>query len=642
MRSDIQFLRGIAVLFVVIYHSGLELLPHGYLGVDLFFVISGFLITKLVLTRLESNSFSFVDFYYRRARRLLPALYCTLIFTTILSIFFLTNSQLEDYVSQFIGALTFSANMVLPGQTGYFESAAEGKPLLHIWSLSLEEQYYFILPLALFLLPKKIRLLCLISAALISIIWCFNWLYTSDKEVPFLWRLGDTSKYEWAFYLLPTRAWELLAGSIAAWIYLYKKSLNIPQSLNIISLFTIVGLGFINLTPEHPDVESLLVVLSTSILLLARDNWLPKGFLIKSIEKVGDWSYSIYLVHWPLFAFAFLSFVGKVPAHISVFIAFLSVVLGYLQFKFVETPFRYKEISKLFTDWKPIAVITSLLIIIPIGLTSHPLYGSYASELEEIRQPNYGLGEECENSFDSQYKLKEKCKTSSFVNTVIWGDSYAMHLVPGLTQQNSNIAQITMSTCGPFLGIAPVNSKYNRQWAESCIEYNSHALRYILETESVEHVIISSPLGQYLSKNNRVLSNDKLQKPSLHLLFESYSKTVSSLHEAGKKVLFISPTPKDGTDIGECLERKYGPALMFKDNCSISKSAYFANQGPILKALKEFSNISKVYNLSEVLCDENQCITEINSRFIYRDSGHFSIEGSIEVLGTLKVDDLFD
>lgn len=159
MRTDIQFLRGIAVLFVVLYHSGLGLLPEGYLGVDIFFVISGFLITKVIIEGLNENRFSFVEFYYRRAKRLLPALYSTLFFTTISGVFFLTQVQWSDYLDQLIGAITFTANFVLPGQTGYFEQASEGKPLLHIWSLSLEEQYYFLLPLFLFILPKRSRLL---------------------------------------------------------------------------------------------------------------------------------------------------------------------------------------------------------------------------------------------------------------------------------------------------------------------------------------------------------------------------------------------------------------------------------------------------------------------------------------------------
>ena len=182
LRRDIQFLRGIAVLVVVIYHSRLGLLSQGYLGVDVFFVLSGFLITSLILKELENNTFSFSQFYLRRAKRLLPALYSTLLFTTLFSLIILTNKQWLNYLDQLIGALTFSANMVLPAQSGYFESASEGKPLLHIWSLSLEEQYYFFLPITLYLLPKKYRLTGMLLLLVISIYWCISWVY-SDKLI---------------------------------------------------------------------------------------------------------------------------------------------------------------------------------------------------------------------------------------------------------------------------------------------------------------------------------------------------------------------------------------------------------------------------------------------------------------------------
>lgn len=642
MRSDIQFLRGIAVLFVVIYHSGLGVLPHGYLGVDLFFVLSGFLITKLVLSRLEENSFSFVDFYYRRARRLLPALYCTLFFTTFLSFFLLTKSQMEDYQNQFLGALTFSSNMVLPSQTGYFESDAEGKPLLHIWSLSLEEQYYFLLPLFLFVLPSKLRILGLTVAATISLFWCFSWILSSEQSAPFLWRFGDASKYEWAFYLLPTRAWELLAGSIAAWVYLNKKPKNIPLTLKNIAIFTILSLGFTNITPAHPDIEAMLIVLATSLLLLADDDWLPKNSIVRAVERIGDWSYSVYLVHWPLFAFAFLSFVGKVPNYVSISIMAFSIILGYLQFKFVESPFRYKGASKFFSNWKPITAITSLLLLISVGLSSHPLYGDYGDKVDEIRKVNHGLSKECENSFTSDLLLKDECKTSRLLDTVVWGDSYAMHLVPGLIKQNSNIAQITKSVCGPFLGIAPVNRTYNETWAKNCIDYNNVALRYILDNVDVKYVIMGSPLTQYFSSGFDILSNNGLERASLDILVQSYRQTVSELRKAGKQVVFVSPPPRDGRNLGECLERKYGPALMFKSDCSILIKDYLEDQATVLRALERFSDLATVYYLSELLCEEDLCSSEINNKFVYRDDGHLSIEGSIELLGAVKVTDLFN
>lgn len=369
MRRDIQFLRGIAVLVVVLYHSNLGILSQGYLGVDVFFVLSGFLITNIVLKGLDNNNFSFSVFYLRRARRLLPALYNTLFFTTLLSLIILTHQQWIEYLQQLIGALTFTANMVLPSQTGYFESASEGKPLLHVWSLSLEEQYYFLLPISLFLLPKKLRVFGILFFLLVSLYWCFVWIYGENQHVPFLWRIADSTKSEWAFYLLFTRAWELLVGSLCAWLMLSKPTISIPSPVKIIALGFIFISCSVNINSEHPSIESFIIVLATAVILIGDKNWLPQHFLIRSIEKSGDWSYSIYLVHWPLFAFAYLSYLGDVPLIVKVILIVLSIILGYTQFKLVETPFRIGNFRNLFSNWKITIAATTVLLTIPITLS---------------------------------------------------------------------------------------------------------------------------------------------------------------------------------------------------------------------------------------------------------------------------------
>ncbi|MDG2571002.1 acyltransferase, partial [Vibrio parahaemolyticus] len=170
-RADIQALRGIAVLLVVIYHANVGLFPAGYLGVDIFFVISGFLITGLIKTHLEEGRFSFREFYYRRAKRLLPAAYTVIALTTIAAPFFLSDIGLQEFKFQVLGAITFTGNIALWLQSDYFAQAAETKPLLHVWSLAIEEQYYLLLPAFLLATPARlwlrvVGLLLVISLAL--------------------------------------------------------------------------------------------------------------------------------------------------------------------------------------------------------------------------------------------------------------------------------------------------------------------------------------------------------------------------------------------------------------------------------------------------------------------------------------------
>lgn len=625
LRSDIQFLRGVAVLLVVIYHSGLDLFSEGYLGVDIFFVISGFLITQVILKSLDNNKFSFSGFYIRRAKRLLPALYSTLIFTTLLSVLFLTNAQWKDYLDQLIGALTFSANFVLPGQTGYFEQAAEGKPLLHIWSLSLEEQYYFLLPLFLFLLPRNYRLIGLIGLTTASLIWCFNWLYASQQEAPFLWRIGDTTKYEWAFYLLPTRAWELLFGSIIAWYSLNKSHISTPRYIKYLGLSLIIAFTCISLTPTHPSYEAIIIVLSTGLLLIGTSPWLHQNVVTRAIQRVGDWSYSIYLVHWPLFSFAHLGYFGDVPQNVQIGLILLSIFLGFLQFRFIETPFRFGKVSYIFSNWKYALLITASLASIPLLAGSHPFKGN--TDFDAKRIINQGLSSACEHAFNDDGHLKAECRSSDSPKIVVWGDSYAMHLVPGLLQ-NNELIQITKSVCGPFPGLAIIDSVYSEQWAKRCIEYNQQALDYILQTKGIEFVVMSSPLSQYLTDKNLLLTLDGVSEISSTLLIESFSKTVNQLDSAGIKTIFVSPPPKNGKDIGECLERRFGPAVFLGKSCTITKDDYLKHQEKVIDMLEAFSRISTVFRLDEKLCNDNYCETSIGNTFLYRDKGHLSIEGS--------------
>lgn len=628
LRRDIQFLRGFAVLVVVLYHSQLGIIEHGYLGVDIFFVISGFLITSIILKKLESNTFSFADFYMRRAKRLLPALYSTLLFTTIAAIVFLTEQQWQEYLEQFFGAITFTANMVLPTQIGYFDNAAEGKPLLHIWSLSLEEQYYFCLPLVLFLVTKKFRPLVIVGLLIASICWCLTWVISSENSaVPLLWRIAESSKQEWAFFLFPTRAWELLAGSMSAWIMLRYPTINLPNYIKYIALIVLGILCVKDINSYHPHIESLLAVIATTLIILGNKEWLIDTKMTRSVEKVGDWSYSIYLVHWPIFAFAFLAFVGDIPTTIKIILIFASLILGFAQFQFIETPFRQGKFQNVFSTWKKVALSTATLAIIPVSL-SYYITTTTNKNIPDL-QINYGLSAQCNPSFDKQGALKKECNTSSQPQVAIWGDSYAMHLVPGLIQKNQSIAQITKSYCGPLLGIAPVTAEYNSTWAKACLMFNKNALEYIVNNDSITHVVISSSLSQYtMFDNGSFLTDEKKIRQSSSELKNALQQTITELQNHNKIPIIISPPPRSGFDIGNCLVRKHSDVAIFRESCDIIYSDYVKHERDIISLLDDVSKTTFVINLSEELCNDTKCKTSLNSVPLYRDTGHLSIQGS--------------
>ena len=630
-------MRGIAVLLVVIYHSKLGLFQHGYIGVDVFFVLSGFLITSIILKDLRNNNFSFSTFYKRRAKRLLPALYSTLIFTSILSVFFLTSNQFYAYINQLLGALTFTANLVLPSQIGYFEAAADGKPLLHIWSLSLEEQYYFFLPLILFLCPQKYRLSLLITLFFASIYFCFNWINSNYQDVPFFWRIANASKAEWAFYLFPTRAWELLTGSLCAWLIINRQQISVPIAIKWLSLLVILFFSNMNINNQHPSIEALLVVLATSVILLGKDDWLPNNILVRFIEKAGDWSYSIYLIHWPLFAFSFLSFAGDVPTKVMLILVPISIFLGYCQFTYVETPMRQGKLSQKFSSWKPISLLTTLMIAWPVYF-SHFHNKNSEDTFVEIRQTNFGLSSECDNSFNNNGSLKPLCGKPDKSTVAIWGDSYAMHLIPGILVNHPNVIQLTKSVCGPFIDLAPITSLYNKSWAEGCLTFNKRALNFILNNNKITHVVLSSSFKQYLSTDeNDFLSDSGVLANDTAYLKQAFIDTFSALKAAGKTPILISPPPRAGFNVGECLERQFTGTLLLKEHCKIDYQVYQKHDKKILQFITEMATQIKTVQLEHKLCDQRWCKTEIDDTFIYRDFGHLSIEGSIKLLSDLNI-----
>lgn len=236
-RVDIQALRGLAILLVVVYHAELlASLKAGYLGVDIFFVVSGYLITGIVTKGLQDGSFSFSGFYFRRAKRLLPAAYVTFLATTLLSIAFLTTPALRDYLWQLVGAVTFTGNMVLWTQTGYFAPAAELKPLLHVWSLSIEEQYYLLLPAVLVLTPRRFWTPGVWVVLLISLALCLGLVAAKP---------GAT------FYLLPTRAWELALGSLGV-LVLHERQSPYLRALFWPALAALLLVPFFPTGAPHP------------------------------------------------------------------------------------------------------------------------------------------------------------------------------------------------------------------------------------------------------------------------------------------------------------------------------------------------------------------------------------------------------
>lgn len=417
-RIDIQAMRAVAVLAVVIYHGGFNLLPGGYLGVDIFFVISGFLMGGIILRELGERRFKLSDFYMRRAVRLLPASLCTLFFTTLAASVLLTWSAWQDFLEQLIGALTFTANYALMMQTSYFDGEAGMKPLLHMWSLSLEEQFYIFLPLALMLLTKRWRMPALFVGAALSFALCWAFSIGIDS-VP----ISIKTQQSLLFYSLPTRAWELMLGCLAAGLLLRFPSLRISIAASWVALLGILYVMAFPFSLQHPGIDALIATLCMTALLFSRESWLPSGIVTDAALKIGNWSYSIYLVHWPLFAFAANYYLDEPPLLLRVALVAGSIVLGWAQYRFVEQRFRTNRrqhrIRKAFLYLGATALV---------GATGWALTSIAFSPGQRIEIPSHrnGLGRSC-NVAEPKWSDPAECRVGERPTIALWGDSFAMH-----------------------------------------------------------------------------------------------------------------------------------------------------------------------------------------------------------------------
>lgn len=625
-RTDVQALRGIAVLLVLFYHANIPGLDYaGYLGVDLFFVISGFLITGIIRDGMNAGNFSFLNFYFRRAKRLLPAAFVVLAFVVICAPLVLSEIALSDLREQVIGSLLFVANFVLWDQTGYFAAAAETKPLLHFWSLAVEEQYYFLMPLLLFLAPRKSWFLVVSAISVAS-------FALSVYLAP---RYPDA-----AFFLPVTRVWELGLGSMAALANFQFKSKRWLSVARLPAIALLLGIPFFPTGLPHPGLDALLVCGATLVIILGHNQSpLENSLPIKAIARVGDISYSLYLVHWPVLVFMRAAYLDEPPMTAIWVAVALSILLSILLYRFVEEPFRKATPARRRTFVAGLLACSGAIAISPSAIAA---ITASDTDYQHIRRTNYGVAFECSLKTDEPFSIKESCKTTEHPKVLVWGDSYAMAWSSALMGplEEHGMQQITMGGCDPLYRVArfaqAANSPYNLNYAKACMRFNSNVLSYAKASEDIETVVIAGRMQSPLSKSNRLLTQTaegeyEDRAVSTEIVTEALASLASELHKSGKKVVFIAPPPANGSDIGECLERKaqlkfsLGP----QPDCTITMESNRKYRGDTLDMMSEAAELAGIELLSVFgfLCENGVCKTQIDGTILYRDYSHLTYDG---------------
>ena len=625
LRTDIQALRGVAVGLVLLDHFKIGPFHQGFLGVDIFFVISGFLITRIIARDISEQNFSFLDFYLRRAKRILPATYATILLTSIGSVWFLNSIESAALTSQVIGALTFSINFVLLKQVNYFDVAAGFKPLLHLWSLAIEEQFYLLFPALLVALPRRLWLTAVAGIATASLVACaiLSWRYPMAT-----------------FYLLPTRAWELLIGALGALLVARRGALpaNISRALlpalAAIAVTSIWGTGL-----PHPGADALIVCVATLVIILANNETLSRFLLTKALALVGNISYSLYLVHWPIIVFMNSTWITPPSVSIRAWGFLAAFICACLMYFLVEQPFRRLRMPPLRYALGS-ASVAFLLIVLQIGTQA---YSSATADLAYLRRPNYGLNRLCD---DYAFKNRSECRTAANPETLVWGDSYGMFFAAGAAGQlPEGMAQATYSACPPFIGYAPYNPLQDaaNMLSKRCINFNDDVRTFAIQQHGLKTIILAASLYQYTVPGYKIMRrNDKgeflIESSDLKAAQDNLRNLVAELIGAGKKVIVVTPPP--GASEGQviCSERMMaGKILVGDDNHCGSPAAIFRANSGAIDSLVEAAIKAGASNirLSDAICDERICHSILDGTALYRDSGHLSYAGSRVVVDKL-------
>lgn len=628
-RNDIQALRGIAVTLVVLYHAEHRLVPAGFLGVDVFFVVSGFLITGLIARALGRGSFSFADFYARRVRRLMPAGYAVLTLTTLGAFLLLSAVQYRDFIAQLLGSLAFANNLVLWRQTGYFAPDAAFRPLLHMWSLAIEEQYYLAMPLALWLLPRRWTLAAIAFVTLASLALCLFVMRTSPSA---------------AFFFLPTRAWELGIGSVAALIANRTGVQAAANQLLYPALALIFAIPLFPLPGSDPGWNAVIVCLATAAVILAANPAVSGWPVTRGLAKIGDFSYSLYLVHWPLFALARTAFIdAALPWPLTLALVIASYALAMLLYRWVETPLRAAPVN----GWRlaGIALAASAAVAaLGLGLGQIKAHGP---DTRTPLLPVAGLaGAGC--FAEGFHAYDGACSETPKPEMLVWGDSFSGHLTPGIAATTDRpLAQANMGQCAPFANYAAVVNANERAYFEGCLAFNASVLAWLARHPEVRVVVM---IGQY-TRTLGDISSYAISKQTDGYRTEplgeartarAQAETVAALHALGRRVITVAPPPPANFDRGQCWARQveHLPIWGRFASCQVDEAAVAPQRAATDALMAAFARGgAPVFDMRPALCGAQGCASTASAVPLYRDQDHLSRQGAIVVAQRLKLGD---
>lgn len=636
-RHDIDGLRAISIMGVVLYHAFPSLLTGGFIGVDVFFVISGYLISSIIFKSLKSSEFSLIQFYKKRILRIFPALLTVLAVVYVCGWFFLFSKEFQQLGKHMAASAGFVQNLALLKEAGYFDTVSESKPLMHLWSLAIEEQFYIFYPLLIWATWKLGGKFTTIILPLLIASFAYS-----------IYVIGiNTSQ---AFFLPHARFWELLAGALLASLLQkpFLLSRRLRQACAFIGLLFIVG-GYFVITPQShfPGWWALLPTIGTFLIILSGpDTWVNHHLLgSRPMQFVGQISYPLYLWHWPVLAFAFIVYGAHPAPAVNAILLAVSFVLAWVTYICIERPLRFGRHLGL----KSVLLLISVMLIGFIGFNTFKRDGlsfrpinkiNTISNTTSLRQAMPMANAECGISMEERRHVfncfQDKAKP---IRYAVWGDSKAEALFWGLLlKQNSQYGWRTISSgsCPPLSG-AHRTSPAGISTVEICLKGNRVALRALAEDPDIQVVVLGTGVRILMQ---HTFSDDSGKLSSEQAMWHGLSTAISDLERAGKKVVFLidNPTVIDpswclpprvtqSTHLNQLLVRPIDSRCTITYEQHLKEIQSYLNGVAALQA--QHPNLI-VYRPDHLLCDleKGVCPVQKNGHFLYSYDDHLSDYGA--------------
>ncbi len=607
--AEIDGLRAVAVLAVLLFHFGFESLPGGYAGVDIFFVISGYLITLIILQDIAADRFSFAHFYEKRMRRLFPALFATVAMSSVVGFILFMPDEFEEFGQSMISSTLYLSNVFFWLKSDYFSGPSELKPLLHTWSLSVEEQFYLVFPLLAWWSLKKsvhVFIVLVLSLLLISLVASLLLIESNPSAV---------------FYLSPFRFWELLAGSvIASLIYLNKQPAEQWKPIMAYSglALIILPLFLLDEQSQFPGLAALPSCVGTMLIIWAGSH---KSFVASLLRHsvmrfIGKISYSLYLWHWPIVVFYGYWLIREFHFIDKIVMATLTFIIAWCSWRFLETPFRLKAESgyqprRVYT----LALVCSLVVFalggaiwqkngLPERFPGIDIEGIGQARHTGDQMPCFMSREEDFASWHADQCLLDSPQSEQTV--LLWGDSHAFHLLSGLQANQDNlpfdVLLYTSAGCPPVL---------NQQLPgrPNCFKNNQHALK-LIETHQIDKVILAG--------------NWRFAEKVENLNIDGLSATVNTLKNMDVEVTVVNQLPLYPISNPQYLAARLSQRTQPDADYFMKPDEGFAIRQRIQEMLPETS----VFDAYGLFCPHDSCKIFNQGNLMVIDRGHLSQAGS--------------